>query len=224
MKSLNDTYRELLILATTSGNEVSPRGMKTHELITAAIALNPNDNIVTLKGFETNLEYAQAELAWYLSGTNKFKSLGKFAKVWEKYSEDGETVNSAYGYQMFGNHPAVGFDQMKWVEDELKRDSNSRRAVVNINLPPHKTEKLDVPCTIALQYLLRNGKLIAITYMRSNDLYFGFRNDVYCFTEMQKIMAKKLGVEAGMYFHIVGSLHIYEPQMQKVKELLIHAD
>jgi len=220
--SLNDTYRALLIAATTNGIETSPRGMLTRELIAARVEIDPNDNIITLPGFETNLEYAKAELEWYLSGTNKFKALGKFSKVWEKFSDDGETVNSAYGYQIYGNHPAVGIDQMKWVEDELRKDPDSRRAVVNINLPSHKDHhSKDLPCTIALEYLIRGGKLHAITYMRSNDIYFGFRNDIYCFTELQKILAKKLGIEAGTYFHIAGSLHIYKKQMDKVREVLL---
>jgi hypothetical protein len=72
-------------------------------------------------------------------------------------------------------------------------------------------------CTIALQFLVREGELICIAYMRSNDLYYGFRNDVYCFTEMQKMLAKKLEVGIGPYFHIAGSLHLYEKELQKVK-------
>ena len=220
--NMNEIYKQLLVETYTGGIETSPRGKLTRELIAARVKIDPRDNIVTLPGFETNLEYAQAELAWYLSGTNDFRKLCKFSKVWEKYSDDGKTVNSAYGYQMLGNHPDChGINQLQWVEDELRRDPDSRRCVVNINFPVHKLSKSDVPCTIALQFLVREGELICIAYMRSNDLYYGFRNDVYCFTEMQKMLAKKLEVGIGPYFHVAGSLHLYEKELAKVKEAFI---
>jgi thymidylate synthase len=77
-----------------------------------------------------------------------------------------------------------------------------------------------MPCTISLQYLIRDDKLYAITTMRSNDAYLGFRNDLYCFTELQKKMAKELNVELGWYQHQVGSLHLYHDKLDKIIEAL----
>ena len=56
------------------------------------------------------------------------------------------------------------------------------------------------------------------TYMRSNDLWMGFPNDVFQFTCMQIYLAMRLGLDLGTYTHIAGSLHLYERDFEKAKE------
>jgi thymidylate synthase len=56
--------------------------------------------------------------------------------------------------------------------------------------------------------------------MRSNDIYFGLRNDLYCFAQMQKRLASELNVSLGDYIHISNSLHIYESQYKKLEALI----
>jgi thymidylate synthase len=51
--------------------------------------------------------------------------------------------------------------------------------------------------------------------MRSNDVVFGFSNDVFTFTLFQQLMLNELRVahpklELGSYFHHAGSMHIYD--------------
>ena len=66
-----------------------------------------------------------------------------------------------------------------------------------------------MPCTCALQFLVRKGKLDLIVYMRSNDVIKGLTHDIFCFTMLQEIAARRLSVELGTYRHCVGSLHLY---------------
>lgn len=56
------------------------------------------------------------------------------------------------------------------------------------------------------------------TYMRSNDLWFGFPYDVFQFTCMQILMSMELELELGTYTHIAGSLHLYERDYRKSLE------
>jgi thymidylate synthase len=193
--------------------------MAIRELIAQTIEINPNDNIITLKGYETNLEYAQEEFNWYLSGTNKIAYSPKIFKIWCKYSDDGIHARSAYGHKIFSTPCQDAINQWDWIIDELQRDSDTRRAIININSIEDKNHiSKDIPCTIALQYFIRQQKLFAITYMRSNDAYYGFRNDVYCFCELQKLLAQKLNITTGAYFHVVGSLHLYESTIDMLKK------
>ena len=46
--------------------------------------------------------------------------------------------------------------------------------------------------------------------MRSNDLVFGFCNDQYFFSSLQKMVADDLGLSVGYYYHHAVNLHIYE--------------
>lgn len=221
-RQLNEIYYDLLTALAQAPN-VSPRGLPTRELSPCLAELSdPTQNIITLPGFETNIDYAKKELKWYISGSNKLTGIHPYEKVLVKYSDDGVTLNSAYGYMIFGNHPQVKIDQFDWCARKLAEDTDTRQAVININLPAHKWAKTkDFPCTVFLQFLVRFHRLDLFTAMRSNDIFYGLRNDAYCFTELQKIMLSKLrdlGVRAelGRYFHYSTSIHVYE---QKWREL-----
>jgi len=219
-RDTNQIYSDALVDVFTNGTEVSPRGMLIKEKLGYSLTLDPNDNIITLDGFKTNVDYAKEELNWYYAATDRIDWSPRINKIWKKYSDDGETVNSSYGHRIFGEHKDF-VNQWEWVKEELKHDAESRRAVMNINYSGDKNHNTkDMPCTMYCQVFIRDEKLFWITNMRSNDLYFGFRNDFYCFAEMQKRMADELGIEAGDYIHNAGSMHVYENQFDKVQKLL----
>lgn len=113
-----------------------------------------------------------------------------------------------------------GFDQVAQVIDTLKRDPYSRRAVINFNVPnPERFETKDEICTIALVFELRGGKLDCTGIMRSNDVWLGTPYDVVFFTELQKHIANELCVAYGKYTHFAVSLHAYEKDIDRIREV-----
>ena len=211
-KSVNEAWEYWYNqLAMQNGSSASRDGAVTGEIINAITVIDdPKDNLVTSPIRKLSHKYAIGELLWYLSGSNKLDAIANYSKAWNKLSDDGETVNSAYGYRIFEK---FGFDQWEHVKGLLKADPNSRQAVIHIKEPnPEKTK--DLPCTVALQYFIRDGKLYATTYMRSNDIWLGFPYDVFTFTCLQIKMAFELGVGIGSYTHIAGSLHLYSRNVQ----------
>lgn len=220
--STNETYARGLIAAYQNGLETSPRGMKVRELIGYTMRFDPMDNVITLPGFETNLDYAKEELRWYYNGTPRIDFSPRIQRVWSRYSDDGVHVNSNYGNRMFSHRPENGKSQWQWVVDKLKEDPDSRQAVFNINSVHDKNAPTkDFPCTMSIQAMIRNKDLYWVTHMRSNDAVMGLRNDLYCFTEMQKRMATELGTGLGSYTHIAGSWHLYEKDWSKVEKLIV---
>lgn len=221
LSKFNSIYFGLLYKLWHSSIISKPRNLEIKELIAVNFSIDASDNIIDIKNFETNTEYAQEELRWYLSGSNHITFSDKIYNIWKRYSDDGITVNSAYGYRIFDKNIYTLLSQWEWVKKKLKRDIHSRQAVININLPADKlNETKDFPCTMYLQILVRDNKLNWITNMRSQDIYYGMRNDIYCFTELQKILAKQLNLSLGRYYHFCGSLHLYEKQYDKVKQLM----
>ena len=79
---------------------------------------------------------------------------------------------------------------------------------------------LDVPCTLSLQFFIRDEKLHMIVNMRSSDLIFGIAYDIPAFTLFQEILAEQLGVSLGSYTHMSNSLHIYERHFGMVESIL----
>lgn len=100
------------------------------------------------------------------------------------------------------------FDQWEYVKNLLKKDPNTRQAVIHIKTADNKESK-DVNCTVCLQFLIRHDKLYLTVYMRSNDIWLGFPYDVFQFTCMQILMSMELGIGLGTYTHVAGSLHLY---------------
>ena len=49
----------------------------------------------------------------------------------------------------------------------------------------------DTPCTYAVQFTVLNNKLNMSVVMRSNDLWYGFCNDQYCFSKLQQLVAER---------------------------------
>lgn len=179
-------------------------------------------NIITLKEKNISKAYLIAELLWYFNGRNDCEFIGKFASLWNRITDDGITSNSAYGYIVFEKH---NFNQLDKIVELLRIDPNSRRAVININIPNEKViETKDEPCTIALQFLIRDNKLNCTTMMRSNDIWFGLPYDIVFFTTIQKIIANKLNIETGTYTHFVTSLHMYERNRKQISNIVNNAD
>lgn len=208
-KNVNEAFEQLFKDVVESGNgktNPSRDGDVVGELINAVIVIeDPTRNIVTSSIRKMPVRYAVGELLWYLSGSNRLSDIANFSKAWENLSDDGETVNSAYGHRIFEQ---FGFDQWELVKSKLISDPLSRQAVIHIKDASNKPTK-DTPCTCSLQFFIRDGALHLTVYMRSNDLWLGFPYDVFSFTCMQIKMAFELGVNIGTYTHIAGSLHMY---------------
>lgn len=190
-------------------------GQVCGEILNAVTVIaDPTRNIVSSPIRKMPMRYALGELLWYLSGSNRLEDIKQFSKAWDSLSDDGKTINSAYGYRIFEK---FGFNQWEHVKQLLTADPNSRQAVIHIKEPnPAKTK--DLPCTVCLQYFIRDGKLHATTYMRSNDIWLGFPYDVFTFTSLQMMLAMSLGVGVGTYTHIAGSLHLYTRNLPKDTE------
>ena len=73
----------------------------------------------------------------------------------------------------------------------------------------------DRPCTTQITFLIRNGKLITTTYMRSQDIYLGWTYDMVMFSQLHLTMAACLGVQAGDHVHVVQSMHLYERNLDQ---------
>lgn len=205
--------------------ECAPRGQKIRECLGMTFAItDPRNRLLYIPERKFSLQYVMAEVLWYMLAEDTTEWIGNYSSMWKNISDDGKTANSAYGSRIFKPHPRVAsgrFTQWDYVKEELKRDPDSRRAVIHIRTPEDSVDaKLDVPCTLALQFFIREGKLCLLVNMRSTDLIFGLANDVPAFTFMQEMMAFQLGLDVGPYIHTSNSLHIYERHFEMCEKIL----
>ena len=159
-------------------------------------------------------DYAEAEWQWYLSGDPSIEKLGEIygsiPPIWETMADWNKEVRSNYGWQWNRNN------QLDRVIHLLKSNHETRQAVISIyDGKEIKTYATDTPCTYAVSFTRRDDKLHMSVLMRSNDLWFGFCNDQYCFSKLQELVAKRLDIEVGEYYHHATNLHIYNRHLNK---------
>ena len=175
----------------------------------------PWHNKILTKFREWKEDYAEAEWQWYLSGDPKVEKLGEIygivPKIWERMADvETGTVQSNYGWQWEREY------QLDKIVAKLKHQPDTRQAVITIyDGKEIRDYHFDTPCTTAIQFSVVNNMLNMCVTMRSNDLWFGFCNDQYCFSELQKLVSERTGYGIGNYFHFAHNIHIYNQQLGK---------
>ena len=178
---------------------------------------NPMDNHISCEQRNWKHDYAEAEWQWYLSGDNNINKLGeiygKVPEIWKRMADMKGNVNSNYGWQWQRNK------QLARVIDMLRNNNNTRQAAISIyDAKEMKSYKYDTPCTYAVQFTIVDNKLNMCVTMRSNDLWYGFCNDQYCFSMLQQLVARELNIPVGTYFHFAHNLHLYNNIIEKINE------
>lgn len=106
----------------------------------------------------------------------------------------------------------------------LKNKPDSRQAIMSMWEPNDlfcaiRGGNFDIPCTLSLNFLIRDGKLNLTATMRSNDVWLGTPYDVFCFTALQRLIAEVLEIPTGWYQHNVMSMHLYARNVKKASEV-----
>ena len=173
---------------------------------------DPLDNHIKNRERKWSLEYAEAEWQWYLSGDPNIIKLGqlygKIPPIWERMADSDGNVNSNYGYQWMRNN------QIDYVVAKLRDNPDTRHAAISIyDAKEYNKYAKDTPCTYAIQFTIINNKLCMSVYMRSNDIWYGFCNDQYQFSSLQKMIADRLSMDVGWYYHHAHNMHLYNDKL-----------
>ena len=173
---------------------------------------DPMDNKIINRERNWKQEYAEAEWQWYLSGNRNIDKLGelygKVPAIWKRMADKHGNVNSNYGWQWNRE------EQLSKVISMLKANPNTRQATISIYDGKEINKYAnDTPCTYAVQFTILHGRLDMCVVMRSNDLWYGFCNDQYCFSELQRLVSTQLNVEPGTYYHFAHNMHLYNDKI-----------
>ena len=182
----------------------------------------PWERMIENEARQFNMEYAEAEWQWYLSGDPNVDKLGeiygKVPQIWERMADADGEVNSNYGWQWERDH------QLDKVVAQLKNNTDTRQAAISIYDGKEISRyKYDTPCTYAVQFTVVKGKLNMCVVMRSNDLWYGFCNDQYCFSMLQNLVCTRTGIDMGTYYHFAHNLHIYNDKLPEQNPLTSRA-
>ena len=210
----NDNYIQAIRDCVSCGNEVSPRGLKTYEVLAHTVQFDMNCPVITIPERGLDYNFMAAEAYWILSGSNKLDDFVR--KNLQKYSDDGETMFGAYG------PPFV--DQIHYVVSKLLDDNSSRQAVITLWQQKPSPSK-DIPCTVAMQFIIRDGIIHTNVFMRSQDVWLGLPYGIFSFSMMTLAITSCLqDTDSGDYrlgtlsIH-AGSRHLYDTHLEVSQDL-----
>ncbi len=204
---------------------IAVRGLNTRELIDVNLELtNPFNNDLSFRD-KSYYMYLHKEFMAYLSGEQKSEIFAEISKFWDTVKNKDDTINSNYGYYAFHQHTPQSRSQFNWAANTLLDDMHSRKSVINFNNITHKhTDNKDFVCTMYMQFLIRDNKLEAYAYMRSNDIIYGLSYDLpwFCFLQIMIWLSLKhyyINLKLGSYHHHALSMHIYEKNFGWLSEI-----
>lgn len=235
--TFDDLWLNTAVELLDKGHKINSRAGSTIELMgfvarledpTACFMYNPRRRL--------SAAYAAAETLWYLSGTDKIEMMLDYAPQYKRFANERPVIKigkqplsevTTKGSELYA-HGAYG---KRWADNRqldvlvslLSEKQETRQAVLSMWRDSDLTwayrgKMNDIPCTLSMHFLVRNGKLNLTTTMRSNDFWLGTPYDFFAFCHVQIILAAFLQLDVGFYQHQANSLHIYEKNMKAFEE------
>jgi Thymidylate synthase len=152
-----------------------------------------------------------------------------FAQKGNEDHTDGEKFSHTYPERFWPNNTGktqLGGIRYPWGDlgdlvELLTKRPGTRQAYLPVWFPEDLSAANEfdvrVPCSLGYHFLVRNGKLKCVYYIRSCDFYRHFRDDVYLAVRLQQWVAQRIGASPGKLVMHISSLHIFEAEQERVK-------
>lgn len=207
----NDEWLRTLEIVKTKGINVQPRGLINKEVRHHTVKFQMSYPVVHERSRKLSYKFMAAEALWILHGSDELDFHPEIRSKLEPYSDDLVHMNGAYGI------PYI--NQLEYVVKKIEEDRDTRQAVMTLWKTSPKPSK-DVPCTVAMQFLVRRDVLHMSVFMRSSDVWMGLPYDMFSFTMMAQKIATDLDVELGNCCITAGSSHLYQKDYTGAEEVL----
>lgn len=219
--SFSNTFKQVIKHIKEQGNESQPRDLKVREVLLADFDIDPAKPIANFENRPFNWKYLAGELAWYLHRDRDIDYISNFSSFWKGITNPGSNqINSNYGSLVIND------EQISWVVESLKKDINSRQAIMFFNRPDFQFEgNKDFVCTMYANFFVRDNTLMMKVQMRSNDIFYGLTFDAPFFSFLHQSVWHILketypDLNIGHYFHYADNLHYYERHFEMADLIL----
>lgn len=196
--SLGLIWKELLSAITRNGSEVMDGDAKLTELCHVMVT-HPDDFELHDPIFDQLYDQNMIEFM----KSNFFET------------EPIKNWGYSYGQRFLDYH---GINQLEEVVQKLKVNPDSKSATVCLADPTG--DRMHVPCIYCVDFKLRNRLLDMTAYFRSQDAGKKYCADAYCLKEIQSEVAEKIGCKTGKLFLLCSSMHIYETDLDTVRQVI----
>jgi len=217
-------YLDVLTHVMKNGAEKSDRtGTGTRSVFGAQMRFDLNAGFPLVTTKKLHLRSIIHELLWFLKGETNIAYLKENkVSIWDEWADANGELGPVYGKQWRSWQCPDGstVDQIQWLVDEIKRNPDSRRLIVNAWNVADLPKMALMPCHAIFQFYVANGKLSCQLYQRSADLFLGVPFNIASYALLTHMIAQICGLGVGDFVHTLGDAHIYSNHFDQVNEQL----
>lgn len=217
-------YLDVLTHLMNNGAEKSDRtGTGTRSVFGAQMRFDLNAGFPLVTTKKLHLRSIIHELLWFLKGDTNIAYLKENkVSIWDEWADANGELGPVYGKQWRSWQCPDGstIDQIQWLVDEIKRNPDSRRLIVNAWNVADLSKMALMPCHAIFQFYVANGKLSCQLYQRSADLFLGVPFNIASYALLTHMIAQVCGLGVGDFVHTLGDVHIYSNHFDQVNEQL----
>lgn len=159
------------------------------------------------------------ELLWFLKGETNIAYLKENGiTIWNEWADVNGELGPVYGKQWRSWEGANGetIDQISDVINQVKKNPDSRRLIVNAWNVADLSKMALMPCHALFQFYVAEGKLSCQLYQRSADVFLGVPFNIASYALLTMMMAQVCNLEPGEFIHTFGDVHIYNNHLEQV--------
>ncbi len=159
------------------------------------------------------------ELLWFLRGeTNVAYLRENKVTIWDEWADSQGELGPVYGEQWRAWQTKEGktVDQIASLVEQIKKDPDSRRLIVNAWNVGELSKMALPPCHLLFQFYVANKKLSCQLYQRSADSFLGVPFNIASYSLLTHMLAQQCNLDVGEFIWTGGDCHIYSNHLEQV--------
>lgn len=216
-------YLNMLKHVLENGVEKSDRtGVGTISVFDMSARFNLQDGFPVVTTKKLFFKGVVVELLWFLKGSTNIAYLKEHGvNIWNEWADENLDLGPVYGAQWRSWPSENGpIDQITNVIEQIKKNPNSRRLIVNSWNVAKLADMALPPCHLMFQFYVANGKLSIKVIQRSADLFLGVPFNIASYSLLLHIVAAECDLGVGELIWSGGDCHIYKNHLEAVKTQL----
>ena len=221
MSKFDDMYLDLVDKILKEGYYDQNRtGIATYKLPHQILQFNLEEEFPILTTKFVAFKTAVKELLWiFQKQSNSVKELqAENVHIWDEWEMEDGTIGTSYGWVV------KEFHQIDTLIEQLKTNPQNRRMIINLWQIPYLDTGALYPCVFNSCWDVTDGKLNCMLTIRSNDLPLGHPFNVVQYAVLVHLLAQVTGFKPGLLTVCISNAHIYENQIEGMKEQLSRRD
>ena len=221
-------YLQLLSHVLENGSDRSDRtGTGTRSVFGWQMRFDLNRGFPLVTTKKLHLKSIVHELIWFLRGDTNIGYLKEHGvRIWDEWADENGDLGPVYGEQWRAWRTADGgvVDQIAWVIDEIGRNPDSRRLIVNAWNVGELPKMALMPCHTLFQFYVapstgsgQAGKLSCQLYQRSGDIFLGVPFNIASYALLTHMVAQVCGLGVGDFVHTLGDAHLYDNHVEQAR-------